>query len=584
MVCRVAAMRIAVLDRDACYPQRCSRECIHFCPRVRSGDETIVMDEETGKPVISEELCVGCGICVHKCPFDAISIVNLADELEEDMVHQFGKNAFHLFRLPTPKQEKVVGILGQNGIGKTTAINILSGKLVPNLGEWDDGSGREAVLDYYAGTEMHDYMRRLYDGDLDVAFKSQYVDSLASRDGRVADVIDRAAAKRFDLSRVMDRRLDEVSGGELQKLAIAATMSQDADIYFFDEPSSYLDIHHRITVAREIRELADAGRMVMVVEHDLAVLDFLADVMHLLYGKKGVYGVVTQPKSVRHGINMYLSGYLKEENVRFGDEIEFEVHPPLQLEGRDVLVTFEPLEKRYEGFALETEQGQIHTGEVVGIVGPNAIGKTTFVKMLAGVIEPTSGSVDTAVRVSYKPQYVRPVKGTVQEIFLTSDGLSPHYEQEIIRPLGVERLYDKKVKKLSGGELQTVAIALCLARQADIYLVDEPSAYLDASQRMHVAKVINRVMEDEDKAAMVVDHDVYFIDLVSQSLMVFTGQAEVHGRGEGPFGLREGMNRFLRELDITFRRDEESNRPRVNKPGSRLDRQQRSVGEYYYEP
>lgn len=577
-------MRIAVLDRDACYPQRCSRECINFCPRVRSGDETIIMDEETGKPVISEELCVGCGICVHKCPFDAISIVNLADELEEDMVHQFGKNAFHLFRLPTPQQGKVVGILGQNGIGKTTAITILSGTLVPNLGHWDETAGVEAVLDYYAGTEMYDYLRRLYDGEVDVAFKSQYVDTFASEEGRVGDCIDSQAAKRFDLTRIMDRRLDEISGGDLQKLAIAATVAQDADIYFFDEPSSYLDIHHRIMVAGEIRKLADQGSMVMVVEHDLAVLDFLADVVHLLYGQKGVYGVVTQPKSVRHGINMYLGGYLKEENIRFGEEIEFKVHPPSQMEGRDVLVTFEPLEKCYEGFTLETEQGEIHAGEVVGIVGPNAIGKTTFVKMLAGVIEPTVGNVDATVTVSYKPQYVRPVKGTVQEIFLTSNGLSPHYEREIVRPLGVDRLYDKPVRKLSGGELQTVAIALCLARQADIYLIDEPSAYLDASQRMRVAKVINRVMEDEDKAAMVVDHDVYFIDLVSQSLMVFTGQVEVHGRGEGPFGLREGMNRFLRDLDITFRRDEESNRPRVNKPGSRLDRKQRSMGEYYYEP
>ncbi len=577
-------MRVAVLDRDACYPQRCSQECIHFCPRVRSGDETIVMDEETGKPVISEELCVGCGICVHKCPFDAISIVNLADELEEDMVHRFGENAFRLFRLPVPKEGKVVGILGQNGIGKTTAINILSGKLTPNLGDWDASSQREAVVDRYAGTEMHEYLERLYDGELDVAFKSQYVDTFASEDSTVGDFIDVAAAERFDLDRVMDRGLDEVSGGDLQKLAIAATMSQDADVYFFDEPSSYLDIHHRVMVAREIRRLADSGSMVMVVEHDLAVLDFLADVVHLLYGKKGVYGIVTQPKSVRHGINMYLSGYLQEENIRFDEEIEFEVHPPLQLEGREPLVTFEPLVKRYENFTLETEQGEIHAGEVVGIVGPNAIGKTTFVKMLAGVLEPSAGSIDTAVTVSYKPQYVRPVKGTVQQIFLTSDGLGPHYEQEIIRPLGVDRLYDKQVTDLSGGELQTVAIALCLARHADIYLVDEPSAYLDASQRMHVAKVINRVMEDEDKAAMVVDHDVYFIDLVSQSLMVFTGEAEVHGHGQGPFGLREGMNRFLRELDITFRRDEESNRPRVNKPDSRLDRKQRRMGEYYYEP
>jgi len=575
-------MRVAVLNSDRCHPKKCSQECIRYCPRVRSGDETIVMDEKTGKPIISEELCVGCGICVHKCPFNAIHIENLADELEKDMIHRFGENAFRLFRLPVPKKGKVVGILGQNGIGKTTAINILSGKLKPNLGKWD--SPPEDVADYWKGTEMYDYMSELFEGNIKVAFKSQYVDKLATVEGSVSDFVDDEAIKKFEMEDIADRKFGEISGGDLQKVAIVAAMAKDADIYFFDEPSSYLDINYRVKMAKEIRSLAEEDKMVIVVEHDLAVLDFLADNIHLIYGKKGVYGIVTQPKSVRHGINLYLSGYLKEENVRFGEEIKFEVHPPREKRNLNILLKFNKLKKEFDNFTLETEGGEIHEGEVIGVVGPNAIGKTTFVKMLAGVIEPTDGEVDAEVKVSYKPQYVKSVAGTVRDIFRSSKSMNPFYEKEVVKPLGVHDMYDKNLKELSGGELQTVAIALCLSREADIYLIDEPSAYLDSSQRMSVAKVISRVMEKEGVAALVVDHDVYFIDMVSQSIMVFTGKPGVRGKGMGPFDLRTGMNIFLKELGVTFRRDEESNRPRVNKPNSRLDREQKAAGEYYYEP
>ncbi len=574
-------MRVAVLNSDRCHPKKCSQECVRYCPRVRSGDETIVMDEKTGKPIISEELCVGCGICVHKCPFNAIHIENLPDELEEDMVHRFGENAFRLFRLPVPKKGKVVGILGQNGIGKTTAINILSGQLKPNLGNWE--MPPEDVAEYWKGTEMYDYMSELFAGNIKVSFKTQYVDKLATADGVVRDFVSDEAIKKFEMEEIAGRKMGEISGGDLQKVAIVSAMSEDADIYFFDEPSSYLDIESRVKMAKEIRKLAE-DKMVMVIEHDLAVLDFLADSVHLIYGKKGVYGIVTQPKSVRHGINLYLSGYLKEENVRFGEEIKFEAHPPREKKELNTMLKFNKLRKEFDNFTLETEEGEIHEGEVIGVVGPNAIGKTTFVKMLAGVIEPTEGEVDAEVKVSYKPQYVKAVDGTVRDVFMSSKSLNPFYEREIVKPLGIHTLYDKKLRELSGGELQTVAIALCLSREADIYLIDEPSAYLDSSQRMSVAKVISRVMEKEGVAALVVDHDVYFIDMVSQSLMVFTGKPGVSGRGMGPFDLRTGMNIFLKELGVTFRRDEESNRPRVNKPDSRLDREQKAAGEYYYSP
>ncbi|KAA0000847.1 MAG: ribosome biogenesis/translation initiation ATPase RLI [Thermoplasmata archaeon] len=574
-------MRVAVVDRDRCQPKKCAMECIKYCPRVRGGIEAIVIEDE--KPVISEELCVGCGICIHKCPFNAIHIENLPEELKEEIVHQYGENGFRLFRLPLPKTGRVVGLLGENGIGKTTALKILSGKLMPNLGNIEKEPSWEEIIEKWRGTELSNFFKKVADGKLKVSFKPQYVDKLSSYDGRVEDFLEEMGVEGNGLENIVDRKMSEVSGGELQKIAVTVALEKDADIYFFDEPSSYLDIKNRLEIAKLIRKLAQ-HKMVMVVEHDLAVLDFLADIVHILYGKKGVYGVVAGAKSVRHGINLYLSGYLKEENVRFGEEIKFEKHPPKEMREMETLVTFENLKKKLNGFELEVEGGAIKKGEVIGVLGPNGIGKTTFVKMLAGIIEPDDGKIEKKVKVSYKPQYIAPADGTVEQLFKENKNkFHLLYEKEVIAPLGIKELYDNELKSLSGGELQSVAIAYCLSLEADVYLIDEPSAYLDAKQRMKVAKTIKRVMEKEGKASLVVEHDVYFIDMISQSLIVFSGEPGKRGKGRGPFSLREGMNLFLKDVGITFRRDEESNRPRVNKIDSRLDREQKSIGEYYYE-
>ncbi|MCK4443527.1 MAG: ATP-binding cassette domain-containing protein, partial [Thermoplasmata archaeon] len=283
----------------------------------------------------------------------------------------------------------------------------------------------------------------------------------------------------------------------------------------------------------------------------------------------------------------YLDGYMREENVRFRDnEIKFESHPPRKEWSKVQLLRFEPLKKRFKNFSLETGEGSMGVGEVVGVVGPNATGKTTFVKMLAGEIKPTAGTVSSEVKVSYKPQYLETkFGGTVRELFMTEmfeEIEKDYFQRQILHPLGVTPHLERELKSLSGGELQRVAIALCLGREADLYLIDEPSAYLDSNQRMQAAKTIRRTMEKKGLSGFIVDHDVYFLDLVSDSLMVFGGEPGVKGFGEGPFGMRDGMNRFLKMVEITFRRDNETNRPRINKSGSSLDREQKAKGEYYY--
>jgi ATP-binding cassette subfamily E protein 1 len=222
------------------------------------------------------------------------------------------------------------------------------------------------------------------------------------------------------------------------------------------------------------------------------------------------------------------------------------------------------------------------------VLGPNGIGKTTLVKLLAGAEDPTRGEVDLDVQVSYKPQYLKAdFDGSVEAMFYKAMGQDwdePFFQHEVARPLGLEDLLSTDVSDLSGGELQRVACALCLGREADLYLLDEPSAFLDVNQRMLVAKALRRVMEKRSTSALVVDHDVYLIDLIADSLMVFEGEPGVEGTSHGPMDMREGMNRFLANVDVTFRRDRETKRPRINKPGSTKDREQKKQGEYYYDP
>ncbi len=589
-------MRIAILLKDRCKPRNCAQECIKFCPRVRAGDETIVMGEDS-KPIISEELCVGCGICINKCPFDAIKIIGLAEELKEDLVHQFGKNGFRLYRLPIPKKGSCIGVLGQNGIGKSTAIKILSGQIKPNLGNFNKKIDWQEILEYYSGTELHSHFKDISEDKVHCVFKPQYVDKLPKvLNGKIKEILEKAdnsgkyedIVEKLGLEGIVDKKIEkkEISGGELQLVSIAAALIKDVDMYFFDEPTSYLDIYQRLKVAKIIRELSKEKK-VIVVEHDLAVMDFLCDNVHIMYGTEGAYGVVTFPRGVRHSINTYLLGYLKEENIRFAEKIEFFDHPPKQRQEMSILISYNNLKKSFDEFKLDVEKGIIRQGEIIGVVGPNAIGKTTFVKMLSGSIEPTEGKIEFDIKISYKPQYITPdFDGTVRDYFEKYSQqifTSGFFKAEVFEPLNLKYVLDRQLESLSGGELQRVAIAAAIVKEADIYLIDEPSAYLDSQQRMIVSRMFRRVMEKSGKSAMIVDHDVYFIDMVSDALVVFSGETGKYGKSQGPFSLHEGMNRFLKDVDVTFRRDEDTKRPRVNKSDSYMDRQQKQNGEYYYQ-
>ncbi|MFP4632880.1 MAG: ribosome biogenesis/translation initiation ATPase RLI [Halobacteriales archaeon] len=587
---------IAVVDDEVCNPDKCEHECVNFDPLNRSptGPDGFHIDEESGKARIEESLVMeGHRISANKCPFDAIKLVNLEVESGEKL-HQYGENQFRLYGLPAPKEDRVVGVLGRNGTGKSTALRILAGELEPNLGEYDGDVTWSEVVTAHRGTELQTYFELLAEGDVRPSSKVQRVaDVERAFTGEVSDLLDRldergnvdSLVERLEIEETLDKDVSALSGGELQRVAVAGCLSRDADVYLLDEPSSFLDVRQRLNVARAIREEtagASGDRRAVVVEHDLATLDVVSDLVHVAHGEPGAYGMISNAMSSRVGVNQYLRGYLESHNLRIRDEeINFERGTAGTSAG-DVVVEYPGLRKEYDGFSLDVEAGDLREGDVVGVLGENAIGKSTFVKMLAGEVEPTEGDVDLPVSFSYKPQHLEARDVKVEYLLMEDVDLSSQrYRSLVERPLGLDDLYDNNAADLSGGELQRVGVAACLGREAEAYLLDEPSAYLDVETRVSLAKSLRRFARDAEVAVVVIDHDLVFLDYISDRTLVFEGEPGRRGRVGAPVDVAEGFDVFLESVDMTFRRDPDTGRPRANKAGSQKDRGQRERGRFY---
>lgn len=601
--------RIAIVSSDKCKPKRCRQECKKSCPVVRMGKLCIEVTPNDKMSTISEELCIGCGICVKKCPFDAISIINLPANLDKDTTHRYGQNSFKLHRLPTPRPGEVLGLVGTNGIGKSTALKIMAGKLKPNLGRYGaDPPDWSEILTYFRGNELQNYFTKILEDDLKAIIKPQFVEQIPKAFKNAAstkvDELLRSKNEMGNLEAICElldltadlraRNVDELSGGELQRFAIAMICIQKADIYMFDEPSSFLDVKQRLNAAQAIRSVLGPTKYVIVVEHDLSVLDYLSDFICCLYGVPGAYGVVTMPFSVREGINIFLDGFVPTENLRFRDTaLVFKVSETATEEQikRMRHAEYPAMFKKLGNFKLKVEPGSFTDSEIVVLLGENGTGKTTFIRMLAGRLKPdASEDGDVAevpeLNISYKPQTINPKsEGTVRNLLydkIRDMYTHPHFQAEVVKPLCIDGIIDQEVKNLSGGELQRVALILCLGKPADVYLIDEPSAYLDSEQRLVAAKVIKRFLLHSKKTGFIVEHDFIMATYLADRVVVFDGEPGVSTRACSPQPLLSGMNDFLNLLNITFRRDPNNFRPRINKLNSVKDTEQKSSGNYFF--
>ncbi|GKT89746.1 translation initiation factor RLI1 [Colletotrichum tofieldiae] len=592
--------RVAIVNSDKCKPKKCRQECKKSCPVVRSGKLCIEVSPESRIAFLSESLCIGCGICPKKCPFSAITIINLPTNLETQVTHRYSANSFKLHRLPMPRPGNVLGLVGTNGIGKSTALKILSGKLKPNLGRYDNPptgrmSSSTSVALSFRSTDFHhqDYFTKLLEDDLKAVVKPhrqgpqksvQHLIDAVSTLGNKKEVCD-----TLELNHIMDREINFLSGGELQRFAIGTVCVRKADVYMFDEPSSYLDVKQRLAAARIIRSLLRDDDYIIVVEHDLSVLDYLSDFICVLYGKPAVYGVVTLPQSVREGINIFLDGHIPTENLRFRDEsLTFKLS-----EGADEFINdksrafkYPKMQKTLGNFKLSIESGDFTDSEIIVMMGENGTGKTTFCRLLAGALKPDTKAAVPEMKISMKPQTITPkFEGTVRQLFfkkIRASFLSPQFQTDVVKPLKLDDFIDQEVKNLSGGELQRVAIVLALGMPADIYLIDEPSAYLDSEQRIIASRVIKRFIMHAKKTAFIVEHDFIMATYLADRVIVFDGQPGIDAHANKPESLLTGCNTFLKNLDVSFRRDPTNYRPRINKANSQLDQEQKASGNFFF--
>jgi ATP-binding cassette subfamily E protein 1 len=627
--------RVAIIKEDKCKPKKCRQECKRSCPVVKLGKLCIEVSPSSKLAFLSEELCIGCGICVKKCPFEAINIINLPKNLESSQTHRYGPNSFKLHRLPMPRPGQVLGLVGTNGIGKSTALKILAGKQKPNLGRFENPPDWAEILVYFRGSELQNYFTRILEDNLKAIIKPQYVDHIPKAvKGKVGDIMASKnqrdnmewAMSELDLNHVIDRNVELLSGGELQRFAIAVVIVQKADVYMFDEPSSYLDVKQRLKAAVAIRSIVATAeglkRFVLVVEHDLAVLDYLSDYICCLYGTPSAYGVVTMPFSVREGINIFLAGFVPTENLRFRDEeLNFKLTTSQELldnPGKIHKIPYPCMTKTMRGgsddaaagedskknknqtFTLHVENGEFSDSEIIVMLGENGTGKTTFIRMMAGLLKSDeqaaaeeAGDMNLAVslgvpqlNVSYKPQKISPkFQGSVRQLLhkkIRDMYIHPQFVSDVMRPMMIDPIIDNGVQTLSGGELQRVAIVMALGTPADIYLIDEPSAYLDSEQRIATSKVIKRFIMHAKKTAFIVEHDFIMATYLADRVIVYDGEPGVETTAHSPQALIPGMNTFLKQLNITFRRDPTNFRPRINKMDSVKDKEQKAAGNYFF--
>lgn len=443
---------------------------------------------------------------------------------------------------------KVTSIIGPNGCGKSTLLRALARMMAPR-----DGA---VILD---GEQIHQLSTKEVARRLcllsqqptapeamtveDLAYRGRYPHQslLQAPSGKDHAAVERAL-ELAGMTTLRHRPVDELSGGQRQRAWIAMALAQETDLLLFDEPTTYLDIAHQQEVLALVHRLnREEGRTVVMVLHDINNAAMVSD--HIVALRDGKIVSEGAPEDVLNPVlleqvfdvscdvvtcrraNMPFS--VPRSRITFG-KAEY----PCDF-SRCTLCTNHLCAGYARRAVLDDVSLDIPTGRISAIVGPNACGKSTLLRTIGRLLNPTDGGVTLdglPVRDVSHREFSRRL-AVLSQGSVAPDGVLVHdlvavgrypYQrwyrqwskdderavQRAMEATGVADLRWRPVETLSGGQRQRVWLAMALAQETDVLLLDEPTTFLDIAHQVEVLDLVLELNRNEGRTVVMVLHDL----------------------------------------------------------------------------
>jgi ATP-binding cassette subfamily E protein 1 len=525
---------------------------------------------------ISEQICKACLLRINKTPNNAVKNYKIPNDIKNNLTYKYGPNKFRLSGLCEPKIGKIVGILGQNGIGKSTCLQILSGKILPNFGNIELDPNWSQIIKYYRGSSLQNYFNLLSTNQLKIEIKKQTLTCLDEfYNYTINDLVEYFNFKNFfindymELYNLRNRKINLLSGGELQRLLIMISYSRQADVYIFDEPTNFLDLRQKIRFVELINNLSSFKNYIIVIDHDLSILESISEYIYCLFGITGAFGIFTPPIGPKEAINQFIEGYFPSLNIKSRPEsLKFNWNYNSILDMDKYILNIHKdclkVNSQNSNFTLNIPNFKIFNQRVYGLLGQNGSGKSLFINWLNKTFP-----YMTFLKNQFNHHLINDNNINISQLLELQLGnliVDDFFKNKIIKPFCIERYYQNKIYELSGGQIQIISIIISLGQSSQILLLDEPSSGIDCEQRIIFTQVIkNWISFYNNRSILIIDHDLFVISTICNQIILFKGDPGSESKIEEPQSTLVGIENFLLDLKITIRRDHNNNRIRINK-------------------
>ncbi len=393
------------------------------------------------------------------------------------------------------KEGDILLVHGVSGSGKTTLLRVLAGVMGRYVNGWYKGivkindrnlyelDSRTIIelIAYIAQEPWYGILSPTVEGEVIV---NQLLVEKYNRK-KINSIL-----KRFGLRDLEKRLTYTLSAGETQRLLLASNTIRKTKIYLFDEPSSYLDEEARKILVEEAIRLVEDGAIIVVVDHYIDLWwDYLSKILVLEKGRQLYFG----DPDLQVIRSVMETGLKKPERS-----------------STDVLVSLSSIYYKYPGtrfYVIRDLSFDVKRSSITWVKGPNGTGKTTLLKIIAGLLKPSKGVVKRKGRAIYIPE--NPLlffsEPTVREE-VYAGAINRELVDELVDVFNLRPLLDRKLKHTSSGERRRVAIVSALTRGYDIICIDEPTAGLDLENRLKILETLVRVAE-EGYTVIVAGHD-----------------------------------------------------------------------------